>query len=303
MGSRLRTSGRTSSTSGRNRPTQIDRLRVQRHGDGTDSSNDRRGERIQHLGARHLVVRFQPQIFDALQVESPPSSKPKKTARAQQPLEDLVSNPGEEHTNIAEGRRTPPDELVACGAGEVQDAAQAEERGISDRGVMETTPSKDALASLSTSTGALTRSARVRWRPEPAKIFIASAGPRISVPVRTRPGTAATICRNGPLCGSAGLRHQVDQPLRGVPDVAVVDRGHDDVSDLAARQVGHQDTRGLHAETDTHDVPRRAGHVQIRGPAAAAGDLIDSAVDDEAIRPPAPPPLETPWPCSSPSTR
>ena len=59
-------------------------------------------------------------------------------------------------------------------------------------------PSKDALASLSRSTGALTRSARVRWRPEPAKVFIDSAGPKISVPVRTRPGTATTIWRNGP---------------------------------------------------------------------------------------------------------
>lgn len=89
-----------------------DRLGVKRHGYGTDSSNYRHGERIQHLGARHLVIRLQPQIFDALQVESPPSSKAKKAARAQQPVEDLVANPREEHTNIAESRRTSPDELV-----------------------------------------------------------------------------------------------------------------------------------------------------------------------------------------------
>ena len=130
----------------RPQPTrEEDRLRVQRHGYGTDSSNYRRGERIQHLGARHLVVRLQPQIFDALQVESPPSSKPKKTARAQQPVEDLVADPGEEHTDIAEGRRTSPDELVVRAAGEVQDAAQAEERGIAESGVLGEDPEQGCI--------------------------------------------------------------------------------------------------------------------------------------------------------------
>ncbi len=68
----------------RPQPThEKDRLGIQRHHDGTDSGDQRRSECIQNLGAGHLVVRLQPQIFDALQGESPPSRELKEAARAQ----------------------------------------------------------------------------------------------------------------------------------------------------------------------------------------------------------------------------
>ena len=285
LSSRLRTSGRTSWASGRNRPVKQDRLRVQRHGYGTHSSSDRCGERIQHFGARHLVVRLQPQIFDALQVEAPPSSKPKKTARAQQPVEDLVGDPGEEHTDVAEGGRTTPDDLVICATGEVQDAAQAEERGIAERGVLgeeseqgcvgvtvEEHRRVDQVCKVSLETRARERLHRLRWTED------LHAGPYPA-------GHRDDDLSQWSFCGLAGLRHQVDQPFRGAPDLLVVHRGHDDVLDLATSEVGHQDTGALRAETDTDDVSRRAGHVQVGGPSATAGDLVHSAVDDEAIRP------------------
>ena len=285
LSSRLRTSGRTSSTSGRNRPTKKTDSGIQRHCDGADSSNDRRGNRIQHLGAHDLVVHFQPQILDALQVQSPPSSKPKKAARAHQPIQDLVADPGEEHANVAEGRSTPPDELLICAAGEVEDAAHAKQRGIPESCVLGEDLEQRCIGVTVEEHGRVDQarkgSLETRAREDLHRLRRTEdlrAGPH---PAGHRDNDLAQWS----LGGLAGLRHQVDQPRRGGPDLLVVHGGHDDVLDLAPPQVGHQETGGLHAETDPRDVTSRGGHVQIRGPAAATGDLIDSAVDDEAIRP------------------
>ena len=105
---------------------RIDCLRDRRqYGYGTDRGDHRHGECVEHLSARHVVVRWQPQVFDALQGESPVSSKPEETARAEQPIEGLVADPSGEHTDLAEGRRASSDELMSRATGEVQDAAQA----------------------------------------------------------------------------------------------------------------------------------------------------------------------------------
>ena len=146
-------------------------------------------------------------------------------------------------------------------------------------------PSNDALASLSRSTGALTRSASVRWRPEPATTSIDTAGPKISVPVADTAGHRDNDLAQWPLCGCACRRHQADQPFRGVsrpPGDPAWARGR---VDLATSQVRHQHTGALGAETDTDDVSCRAGPVQIRGPTTTTGDLVYTAVDDEAIGP------------------
>ena len=217
--------------------------------------------------------------------ESPASGEPEQSARAQQPVESLDADPGEEHPDVAERRRTPPSDRVVRAAGEVQGAAQAEQCGVPGSGVIgeeaqqegigvavEEHRSVDQVFEGSLKARALEHRRRCR-RTEDLRT--------VAHPTRDCGDDLA----QGSGCRFARLRDQADQPARSAPDVSVLHRGHDDVMDLAPPEVSHQDTGRSCAEADTGHVSRRAGHVQIGGPTAAAGDLVDSAVDDEAVRP------------------
>ena len=119
----------------------------------------------------------------------------------------------------------------------------------------------------------------------PCNAFIESGGPKISVPARTRPGTAATTWRIGPSADSLASATRPTSQSAALPTSVVVVRGQGQLVDLAAPEIGDQDTGGLHAEADAHHVPRRPGDVQIGGRSAAAGDLVEAAVHDEPVRP------------------
>ena len=145
-------------------------------------------------------------------------------------------------------------------------------------------PSRAALASLSSSTGASTRSTRTRWSSAPAKSFIDSAGPRISLPSRNGRGRRRRSVSRAP-----PLTHRPARSGRPASTAALLTSGCSTVGTITCSisrplRSAHHGASGLRAEADTDDVAGAPGDVEIGGSTAAAADLIDLAVDDEAVR-------------------
>jgi hypothetical protein len=112
---------------------EIHGLRVQRDCNGTDSGHDRRRKRLHHFRAGRRFSRLGPERFDALQVQSPPPGELEKTVRAQQTIESVVANSGEENTAKLTERRGPPlSYLVLSTTSEAQLRTKHEQSSIRD---------------------------------------------------------------------------------------------------------------------------------------------------------------------------